>query len=374
VAEQESLRQRIGAIRTHLQEVTGEAARLAQALAPGLESQSPARVTEELNQRVAEAVLADGQRRELERDLRETAEQLAAAETRLQQANAELDALARQAGCTSQEDLATRETESAQIEALRDELDRLRTELSHSAAGQDLEEFISEVAKQHPDQLPVRLTELQRQLQELDEQRTQLSNELGQLKGELRRHMTGSPASEAEQEAREALAAIRPLAEHYARLKLAQGLLRRHLEAYRQKTQDPVLGRATTLFARLTNGAFEGIKPDFDEKDRAILKGIRTGGEEVEIAGLSAGTRDQLFLALRLASLERQLAAAARVPLIVDDILINFDDHRSRATLAVLAEFAQQTQVLFFTHHPRLVELARDAVPTDRLQVHELHR
>jgi uncharacterized protein YhaN len=186
--------------------------------------------------------------------------------------------------------------------------------------------------------------------------------------------MTGSPASEAEQEAREALAAIRPLAEQYARLKLAQGLLRRHLEAYRQKTQDPVLGRATTLFARLTNGAFEGIKPDFDEKDRAILKGIRTGGEEVEIAGLSAGTRDQLFLALRLASLERQLAAAARVPLIVDDILINFDDQRSRATLAVLAEFAQQTQVLFFTHHPRLVELARDAVPADQLQVHEFHR
>ena len=135
-----------------------------------------------------------------------------------------------------------------------------------------------------------------------------------------------------------------------------------------------MLERATALFAQLTNGAFQGIKSDFDEKDRPILKGVRTGGEELEIAGLSAGTRDQLFLALRLASLERQLAAAARVPLIVDDILINFDDQRSKATLAVLAEFARQTQVLFFTHHPRLVELARDAVPSDQLQVLEFHR
>ena len=266
------------------------------------------------------------------------------------------------------------EAESEQIESLRQDLDRLRTELSHSAAGQDLEEFITEVSKIDPDLLPVRLAELQQRLQTLDEQRTALSQELGRLEGELQRHTTGSPASEAEQEAREALAAIRPLAEQYARLKLAQGLLRRHLEAYRQKTQDPVLERATALFAQLTNGAFQGIKSDFDEKDRPILKGVRTGGEELEIARLSAGTRDQLFLALRLASLERQLAAAARVPLIVDDILINFDDQRSKATLAVLAEFARQTQVLFFTHHPRLVELARDAVPSDQLQVLEFHR
>ena len=125
------------------------------------------------------------------------------------------DLLARQAGCASQEELATRETESAQIEALRGELDRLRAELSYSASGQDLEQFIAEVAKLDPDQLPVRLKELQQQLHELDEQRTKLSQELGQLEGDLRRHMTGSPASEAEQEAREALAAIRPLAEQY---------------------------------------------------------------------------------------------------------------------------------------------------------------
>jgi len=255
---------------------------------------------------------------------------------------------------------------------LQQELEGLRTELSHTAAGRDLDEFIHVVALLNADQIPVRLDELQRQLHELDERRTQLSQELGQLQGELTRHTTGSLASDAEQEAREALAAIRPLAEQYARLRLAQGLLRRHLEAYRQQNQDPVLERATILFSRLTNGAFEGIKPDYDEKDRKILKGVRNGGDEVEIAGLSAGTRDQLFLALRLASLERQLASSARVPLIVDDILINFDDHRSRSTLAVLAEFAAQTQVLFLTHHPRLVDLAREAVPADQLQVHEL--
>jgi uncharacterized protein YhaN len=373
VANQETLRQRIEDIRRHLDEVSREARRLAQALAPALGAETPARIAQELNARVAQAERAAGQQKQLQQDLTEAREQFATAEGRLNQSNAELDQLARQAGCANQEELALLESESEQVEHWRRELDSLRTELSHSAAGQELDEFIAEVSALDPDQLPVRLDQLQRQVQELDERRTILSQELGRLEGELQRQTTGGQAAEAEQEARGALAAIRPLAEQYARLRLAQGLLRRHLEAYRQKTQDPVLQRATTLFARLTNGAFRGIKNDFDEKDRPILKGVRNGGDEVEIAGLSAGTRDQLFLALRLASLERQLAAAARVPLIVDDILINFDDHRSQATLAVLAEFAQQTQVLFFTHHPRLVDLARDAIPADQLVVHEFH-
>jgi uncharacterized protein YhaN len=73
---------------------------------------------------------------------------------------------------------------------------------------------------------------------------------------------------------------------------------------------------------------------------------------------MSDGTRDQLYLALRLATLERHLAQAEPLPFIVDDILINFDDDRTAATLKVLAELAKKTQVILFTHHARLKELA----------------
>jgi uncharacterized protein YhaN len=51
------------------------------------------------------------------------------------------------------------------------------------------------------------------------------------------------------------------------------------------------------------------------------------------------------------------------MPVILDDILIHFDDERARAALEVLGELGRQAQVLFFTHHARLVELAREAVP-----------
>jgi uncharacterized protein YhaN len=46
------------------------------------------------------------------------------------------------------------------------------------------------------------------------------------------------------------------------------------------------------------------------------------------------------------------------MPFVVDDILIKFDDGRARAALELLAELSRRTQVIFFTHHRHLVEIA----------------
>jgi len=73
---------------------------------------------------------------------------------------------------------------------------------------------------------------------------------------------------------------------------------------------------------------------------------------------MSQGTRDQLFLSLRLAAIEQHIEGRGPFPVIVDDLLVQFDDDRAVATLEVLSELSATTQVLFFTHHKHLVELA----------------
>jgi uncharacterized protein YhaN len=73
---------------------------------------------------------------------------------------------------------------------------------------------------------------------------------------------------------------------------------------------------------------------------------------------MSDGTRDQLFLAFRLASLENYGAATEPLPFIADDVLVHFDDDRSAATLELLAEFGRRNQVLLFTHHRSVRDLA----------------
>jgi uncharacterized protein YhaN len=99
---------------------------------------------------------------------------------------------------------------------------------------------------------------------------------------------------------------------------------------------------------------------------------VNKEGRQVETHRLSDGARDQLYLALRVASLERYLEKHTAVPLVLDDILVHFDDARAGAALEVLGELSTRVQILFFTHHHRMVELARARLAPEVLCVHEL--
>jgi uncharacterized protein YhaN len=90
------------------------------------------------------------------------------------------------------------------------------------------------------------------------------------------------------------------------------------------------------------------------------------------VEGMSDGTCDQLYLALRLATVESRLETSEPMPFIVDDILINFDDERSKATVKVLAELAKKNQVILLTHHRQIAGEANSLKELGIVQVHEL--
>ena len=182
----------------------------------------------------------------------------------------------------------------------------------------------------------------------------------------------GDDAASLADRAQTILASIRSDAERYTRVKLASRILRDEIERYRQDNQGPLIQRASEHFASLTLGSFEAVMTDFDQKDEPILVGVREGGERVHVAGMSNGTRDQLYLALRFASLEKYMESSEPMPFIVDDVLVDFDDRRSAAALSSLAELANKTQVILFTHHSRVVEQARALDADQRVQIHEL--
>ena len=96
----------------------------------------------------------------------------------------------------------------------------------------------------------------------------------------------------------------------------------------RPKLSDGVL-YYSEHFSAMTLGSFDGLRADFNERDEPILAGIRPGGERVYVVGMSSGTRDQLYLALRMASLEKYMEASEPMPFIVDHMLVDFDDARS---------------------------------------------
>ena len=71
-----------------------------------------------------------------------------------------------------------------------------------------------------------------------------------------------------------------------------------------------------------------------------------------------------------LAALELQIDQGLSVPLIADDLFINFDDHRTAAGLRVLGDLSSSMQVVFLTHHDHLVPLAKEVLGADLNVVH----
>ncbi|NIE87008.1 MULTISPECIES: sensor histidine kinase N-terminal domain-containing protein [unclassified Burkholderia] len=168
-----------------------------------------------------------------------------------------------------------------------------------------------------------------------------------------------SSAALAEARRQEALAAMGDTAEQYIEAATASRLLRWAIDRYRDQKQGPMLSRAGEIFAGLTLGEFLRLTVD-TERQPPELSARRASGRSVEVGGLSEGTRDQLFLALRIAALELQLAHKAALPFVADDLFINFDDARSKAGLEALRELSSRTQVLFLTHHDHLLPLVRE--------------
>lgn len=126
--------------------------------------------------------------------------------------------------------------------------------------------------------------------------------------------------------------------------------------------------QAGEWFSRLTDGAYLGLRIDRDDPASPELMAVESARSEKPMSELSVGTRDQVWLALRLAAI---VAAAEETPfpLLLDDSLVQFDDTRARAALRLLYEVSERVQVIVFTHHEHLADLAEEVVPAGDLVV-----
>jgi exonuclease SbcC len=87
---------------------------------------------------------------------------------------------------------------------------------------------------------------------------------------------------------------------------------------------------------------------------------------------MSEGTADQLYLALRMAALELRRASHPQMPLVLDDVLITSDDGRAANILRALQRFSEGGQVMLFTHHRHLLEVASSALEGKAYATHSL--
>ncbi len=311
-------------------------------------------------------------------------------DAKLLQTRAALDeATLVQRGAGERTDALVRRTGKADEEAAAAELLRVRKTRSDRARRADLESALRNVgdgASLADLQRDVRKTEeadadLDQLLRDTEARVEEANEELDRIKTQLRGLRLGldslrvpqAKATEQAEEAESLLARVEELAHGYAVKKLGAVLLAKEFERYRQAYQAPILDRASRFFETLTGGSFSRIVVGWDDKDEITLRCVRPSGEEVGTTGLSEGTRDQLYLGLRMAALSVQAGSATLpLPLVLDDVLVHFDDERAAAALRLFGELAPTVEIVYLTHHARIRELATSVLGRDGLDLLEL--
>ena len=321
---------------------------------------------------LAAAVSGDERHSGLERRIVELDLAIGAARRSLADALAKVDAMRSRANVEPHDDLEAAVALAAKAVALDDEVVRIEDDLRTASGGLTMALIADELKAIAPDEAEAELSALLSAREELDARLVELGRELTEAAGAEAEASGGSDAAEAAQVAAEVAAAAAVEAERYIELTSAAAVLRWAVERHRKTDQAPMLLRAGALFAQITRGAFVALELDYDAGEKAAIIAVRSGGERVSPAGMSEGTRDQLYLALRIATIAGR--TTSRPPLVCDDLLITADDDRAGAMLSVLAAASTNTQVLLFTHHRHLVEVARAEIGQQAVMLHTLDR
>ncbi len=323
-----------------------------------------------LRRRLVASREADQERNTLNRDQDRAQQTKRQAEAELEQQGGELVRLCTAARVATADLLPEREESAARkrqahthLSTLREQLAQASTRpeeaLRHSLAGQDAIAIESERDRS-------RLEIGQRETEQAAAR---------QVEEQARRALEAIDTSDRAAAAREAMesaaarfrAAIRP----WARLRLAHALLKESLNRFRERAQAPMVAAASTYFSLMTGGRYQRLVAD-EADDKPVLRAERADGVRIGVEAMSDGTADQLYLALRLAALDLRRASHPHMPLVLDDVLITSDDERAANILRALARFAESGQVMLFTHHRHLIDVARAALPDQTLAVHSL--
>lgn len=153
------------------------------------------------------------------------------------------------------------------------------------------------------------------------------------------------------------------------RVALLERLVAEADRSWREEHQPDVLRRAGAYVKSITRGRYTAL--EYPEDARGGLRvTARKLAEPIPVqAPLSRGTRDQIWLALRLGLLDHLDAGRERLPLVLDEALVHFDGVRRRRLYAVLAEVARERQVILCTCHDELAREAEKALVVRRIDL-----
>ena len=367
--EADNLERRIAGMERDTQALADDVRGILSRHLPELLEADPVDAALQLQERIRAARRASDERARYRKLIAERKSALSKVESAILAAEGQIEQLVQSAGLKDASCLPLAEEQRREIRTLERRLEKLETSIREKAEGSTLSELTEEAAewRGQSSALSQRVYELEQLIEELEEAYRNAEKAEASIKMDLDVYRS-EDVVEARQRVSIRAEEARTLLREYLVKKAAHGLLRAQMEAYAEQFSGPILVRASEMFERMTLGRYAKLSIGLGER---TLHCVREG-QQLEVSQLSRGTRAQLYFALRLASLEKYFEDQPAIPLVFDDLFVDFDDDRTTAAFEVVAELATKTQILYFTHLARDVEAAHNAVPSSLLFEHRL--
>jgi len=204
----------------------------------------------------------------------------------------------------------------------------------------------------------------QEELVELEQRLLQARHESGRVEERINMMEKSEERSRALSRQETILARIDEAAEQWAVITLCRALLDETRKVYETERQPEVLREASSFFRIMTENRYIRVIAPLDGGEIQVE---RSDGTRLAPQLLSRGTAEQLYLSMRLALVREYANHVDPLPVVFDDIFVNFDPYRSRMSLKALRALCATHQVLLFTCHPHLVKQVEETVPEAKI-------
>ena len=258
-------------------------------------------------------------------------------------------------GSLDADDLRRRDTAATGRRAVQQRLREARANLAGIAGGREAVDAIrAELRGRDLSSVQVELATATDEADLLDAEERRLVARVGELEGQIRALESADELGTLRQELAGVEGRAAALATEWAVKAIAGRLLAETRSRYERERQPDVIRAATAHLERFTGGRYARIvAPPGDANVRVETE----AGESRSTDELSRGTAEQLYLALRFGLIEEFARHAEPLPVVMDDILVNFDADRAARAAAAIRDLAERHQVLYFTCHPWTAEL-----------------
>ncbi len=280
----------------------------------------------------------------------------------LNEMESSLEQMIQKAGVTDQEDYRAKYETFAKKNSLQKQAEQKRSVIEmRVGSGPRYQQFIRAIESQSPDEMLSALAQVSCQLEALDAEKSSVNQTIGATRSQLDQFASNEEMLVKQGEMEVKKQKLRDHVKKWATAKFALGMLALAKKQYEKTRQPGVLKSAETVFSEITGGKYSQIVKPLDEEEVFILN---EKGVQKKVSDTSRGTREQLYLCMRLGLIEEYESRSEPLPIVMDDVLVNFDDSRKAKVIATLKHFSKDRQIIVLTCHQASLEAYRDAGAT----------